>query len=161
MAVELIHPPFTDVRPRNALKATALTVALTGRWVALDNNGLAIAPGAGATNVYLILEGTRQHLGGTTDFDGSGNSTVYGDYPTNVMSKAVALLYGPKIVTVGPEGFLQSDQANIIVGASLKVDTAGRLLSTTANAIDSVAIVESRTSDGSGNVLSATIRILR
>ena len=50
------------------MKAASLSVALTGRWCALDSNGAAIAPTAAQTGIYLIYEGTAQHLGTPTDF---------------------------------------------------------------------------------------------
>jgi hypothetical protein len=157
MAVELLHPPLPAIQPRGALKATGLSVALTGRWVGLDATGAAIAPTAAQKGIYLILEGTHQHLGTPTEF-AAGVSTNSAAYPSNNFSKAIALLYQPCIVTVGPEGVDQADAANIVAKAMLKVDILGRLLSTAVPA-EAVAIVESRVMSGA-NILSVTYRVL-
>ena len=78
---------------------------ITGRWIALDSNGYASTPSAGATNVYLTILGNENR-------------------PDSIGSNSVTVQYGENLYTLNTYGMNDT----ITAGQALKVDTNGDLV---------------------------------
>lgn len=152
MSVRLVTP-FTRV-DRRSVPIGAGDI-LTGRWVALDANGLAVVPGSARKGLYLALEGNLLHVGGTADFGSSPfASTKSVVLPAVLTSGALALAYGAFVYEVGPEG---CDPAHsFTVGDLVATDNFGRLVA--ASGGNEIAKVEAVTTDGGALVTLIRVR---
>lgn len=138
MGVELLTP-FSMVNRRTAIKGS--NDVLTGRWIQMDSAGKVTAsvdPAKGGS--YLCIEGNLIHTGLPTDFSGAA-STVYTRLPSSDAVGALGIAYGVFRYHVGAEGVLQSDAFTI--GATVYLDTAGRVTLASGGGAIKVGVVES------------------
>lgn len=140
--------PFTQVHRKSAIKSAGNTQLLSGRWATLDAAGEAALPGAGAKQgLYLVLEGSHQHIGDNTEFGAAPHdSTNAVELPSVKAAGAVGLAYGVFRYRVGPEGCDPTQTFN--VDDLVAVDNHGRIIPVGGGV--AIARVEAVTTDANG-----------
>lgn len=163
MAVNIVSPGMTLVTRRSKPADTTSfpSGVLSGRWVALNASGRAILPGTQRRGLYLALEGQLIHTGSASAFGAVGTgyaSTTFTTLPSGVASNEVALVKGPFVFSVGPEGVDPTAAGSMLVGTEVASDAYGRLVNV-GSEDTAIGMIESVTLDGGGLISSIVINV--
>jgi hypothetical protein len=144
MAVKLLNPGELNTPTRSAAFVAGSQI-LSGRFMAINSAGQAVAPGAGAkTGLYLVLSGSHEHTGAPDAFGASPfASTAAVESPMAKASNQAALAFGTFRYSVGSEGCDPTE--TFAVGDLVAIDAFGRLIPVGAGVavgrVESVTVV--------------------